>query len=211
MEHLKEQVNKLCARRDVLRSKKMDYQNIIEKAIKQRDIAVKSRWVLTEVADMTQAIFKKKAESLVTMAIQPVFNRPFIFELEAGRRGDRLIYTPVVLEDSRRRDLEDDLGSSIIDIIGFALRVVFWGLTEPKSRNTFFLDEPMKWVGTGEELILTGMMLRRISHKLGIQLIIVTHEPKLAEFADTAYKVEFDGGKSYVTLMKGNFPIERAR
>lgn len=211
MDDLKEQIARLCARRDLLESKRLDYQGSIKEAIRQRDVAVKARWVLTEVATTTQENFKKEVESLVTMATQSVFDRPFIFELEAGRRGDRLIYIPIVLEKGKRRELEDDMGSSIIDIISFALRIVLWELEEPRSRNTFGLDEPMKWVGTGEELILAGQMLKTISHELNIQLIIITHEPLLAEFADTAYNVEFDGMESHVMLTKGNFSIQRVR
>ncbi len=171
---------------------KANYENLI-----------KARWILTEVAKETQIRFKAKVESLVTMAIQSVFDRPFKFVLEFERKRNKLECRPVVMEGDSEYTAKDDLGGGIVDVISFAMRIVLWSLQQPRSRNTIILDEPMKFVGKGELLDRAGQMLKEISHKLGIQLIIVTHEPQLAEIGDIAYLVEHKKGKSHVSLIKG--------
>ena len=201
-----------------LKTKKETLETILELAKdgllsteEEYDNHNKARWVLTEVAKATQERFKERVESLTTMAIQSVFDRPFKFILEFERKRNKLECRPIVMEGDNEHVPKDDMGGGIIDVISFALRVVLWSLQQPKSRNTLILDEPMKYVGKGDLLDRAGVMLREISHKLGIQLILVTHEPLLAEIADVAYSVEHKNGKSVVSLIKGEVSKPKLR
>jgi hypothetical protein len=45
-------------------------------------------------------------------------------------------------------------------------------------------------------------MLREVSHELGLQLIIITHEDSLIEIADRAWNVEHDGRESHVNQIQ---------
>lgn len=168
-----------------------------------------ARWILTEVNQLTQLKFKSKVESLITMAIQNVFNRPFQFCLEFERKRNKMECRPVIKEmvkgQLREFDPEEDMGGGIIDIISFAFRIVLWSLENPSSRNLILLDEPMK--NMGKLITLGGQILKEISHKLNFQVIIVTHEDELIDIADRAYLVSHDGNKSTVVLHKGN-PIQ---
>jgi len=51
---------------------------------------------------------------------------------------------------------------------------------------------------------LAGMMLKEISHRLGWQIIMLTHDKKLALAADVEYLVERDGEGSHVYLVRGD-------
>jgi ABC-type glutathione transport system ATPase component len=185
----------------------------IEKAVTAKELVanqVKARWVLTEVAQLTQTKFKAKVESLVTMAIQSVFDRPFQFHLEFERKRNKMECRPVVTEivDGQERiyeDPENDMGGGAMDIISFAFRIVLWSLERPPSRNVIILDEPMK--NMGKLITLGGQVLREISHKLGFQLVIITHEDELIDIADRSYQVLHDGNKSRVELVKGE-PVD---
>lgn len=76
-----------------------------------------------------------------------------------------------------------------------------WSLENPKSRGVIILDEPMK--NMGDLIVLGGEMLREIAHKLGLQLIIITHEKELIDIADKAYHVKHDGYSSHVKEIQG--------
>lgn len=200
----------LRLRYEKLKNTRQVYQNQLEDKEKEltslkekSNNLIKARWVLTKVAEQTQLRFKEKVESLVTMAIQSVFDRNFNFVLLFEQKRNKFECRPVVMENEVEYTPKDDMGGGIIDVISFALRVVLWSLQKPKTRNFLVLDEPMKYVGKGELLERAGMMLREISHRLGIQLVLVTHEPQLAEIADTAYSVTHRSGKSFVELIKG--------
>jgi len=92
------------------------------------------------------------------------------------------------------------MGGSVLDPIGFALRVVLHQFQREPTRKVFLLDEPMKNTGHGELLRQASQMLSEISHNVGVQLIIITHEPELAEIADRSWKVKRVKGKSEVEL-----------
>jgi DNA repair exonuclease SbcCD ATPase subunit len=159
----------------------------------------KARWVLTEVTRLTQVEFKDYVETLVTSALQTVYDRPLEFKLLFERRSGRLHCIPKVYENGEEFELDEELGGGAIDVVSFAFRVVLWSLQVPKSRATFVLDEPMKFVGKGELLERAGMVFREVSDKLGFQLIIVTHEPQLTQIADKVFHVTHNGKRSTVT------------
>jgi len=178
----------------------------------QRADLIKARWTLTEVARQTQENFKARVEKLVTMAIRAVFvHRDFKFLLIFEEKRNQLECQMLVQEgDYEPEEPKDEMGGGIVDIISFALRVVFWSMSDPSRRNCFTLDEPGKNIGRGDMLIRMGKMFWEISHRLNLQLIIVTHEPRLAELADKAYHVVHDGGNSIVSLLKDDIRQEGA-
>ena len=172
----------------------------------------KARWILAEIAKETQKNFQVKVESLVTSAIRAVFEeRPFQFKLIFEQKRNKFECKPVVVENGVEYEPKDELGGGIIDLISFSFRVVLWHLENPRSRNVFVLDEPMKFVGKGDLLMRAGHMIKEISHRLGFQIIMVTHEPELAEIADKAWSVEHDGVKSHLRLIVGNKPETKVK
>lgn len=165
--------------------------------------SVEAREVINKALDITQANLKERIDSLVSLAVSSVFDRPFTFELLLEKKYNRMVCTPVVKEGDHEYSPKDDMGGGIIDIISFAFRVVLWSLEHPRSRNTFVLDEPMKFVGKGDMLYRAGSVLSELSHRLGFQLIIVTHEKELSEIGDRSYQVEHRQGISRVSVMDG--------
>lgn len=166
---------------------------------RKRDIYIKARWVLSEVAKITQESFKERVENLVTMAIRSVFNRDFTFELIFERKRNKLECQPIVLEGGNELIPKDDMGGSVLDIISFAFRVVLWSIEKPRSRNVLLTDEPGRW--TGKLITLFGKMISEVSHRLGLQIIMPTHEEELMNIVDRVWNVEHDGTKSVVTLI----------
>jgi len=161
---------------------------------------IKARWVLSEVARITQERFTGYVENLVTLAIQSVFDRPLklLVKFEIKRNNSECL---LLVQDGDKEPYvpKDEMGGGLLDVISFALRVVLWSLEQPRSRNVLLLDEPMKFVGHGEMQQKAGDMLRDISHRLGIQLIILTHEPELMAIADRSWNVVHDGTMSHVS------------
>jgi len=176
----------------------------IEKQTKTRDTASKAKWVVSEVVRLTQDNVKAYIEELVTMALVAVFERDYKFIADFSMRDNRSQCVLKVQEGDWEPYIpKDDQGGGILDIISFALRVVLWSLEDPPSENFFYLDEPMKFVGSGtsEEVERAVEMLREVSEKLGIQLIINTHEAALAAAADRIFQVTHNGKKTTVAVI----------
>jgi DNA repair exonuclease SbcCD ATPase subunit len=205
-------ITKKKAERALLITQRKEMQAKVEALKADFENYTKARWILSEVAKETQKNFQVKVESLVTSAIRAVFEeRPFEFKLIFEQKRNKFECKPVVVENGVEYEPKDELGGGIIDLISFAFRVVLWHLENPRSRNVFVLDEPMKFVGKGDLLMRAGRMVKEISHRLGFQIIMVTHEPELAEIADKAWAVDHDGVKSHLRLIVGNKPETKVK
>lgn len=199
---IREQCKEISSKIKFTEDLKTRKESELLKTIDEEEDLIHARLIITEVAKKTQERFKEKVESLVTLAIQSVFNRPFKFFLVFDRKANKVSCQPIIKEGDSEYIPKDDMGGGIIDLISFAFRVVLWSLEYPKSRNVFILDEPMKFIGKGDLLEKAGKMLHEVSHRLKFQLIIITHEPELAEISDRAYQVTHNGNQSTVRLIK---------
>jgi len=156
----------------------------------------------SELAEQTQKQFREQVERLATAAVHSVFDRPYQVKLVSERKRGRMETEILIVENGEEFQPKGEMGGSMVDLLSFSMRIVLWSLQSPRSRNTFILDEPLKFLGTGERLQHAGQMLSEIARSLQIQLIIVTHEQELAELAKTAYQITHDGKESHVRLLK---------
>lgn len=157
-----------------------------------------ARIIIVEAANLTQRYIKTTIEDLVTLSLQSIYQKQLKFNLEFATVRNRMSCVPSVMEGDDHYDLEDDLGGGILDVTSVSTRFVLYGIQLHKSRPIFFFDEPLKFVGKGDMLDRAGNILRELSHKSNIQLIIFTHEPQLAEIADRAFEITKDNKISRV-------------
>jgi len=194
-------------------------ENQINRQLDKVEDFTKARWILVETQHKTQQYFKERVETLVTLAIKSVFkDREFGFELVFNEeRKDRMEIQPVIYEmiDGVKEvydEPEYDVGGGINDVISFAFRIALWSLENPRSRNVIILDEPMK--NMGALISLGGKIFQEIAHRLGFQLIIITHDDELISIADRAYKIVHDRVESRAELVigktKGDGPWDEA-
>ena len=195
----KKRVDRLKTEQRLLLRTKQELEQYINEKEKVVDDLTKARWVLSEVLRITQEKFTGYVENLVTMAIQAIWDRKtkFIarFEIKRNKSECQLL---VQEGDGEPFVPKDEDGGGLVDVISTALRVVLWSLEKPRSRNVLLLDEPFKNVGN--LLPRAGQMLKDISEKLGIQLIINTHDKALMDIADRSWTVTHRDGTSTVRL-----------
>lgn len=192
IEKYKRVLQKRKAEKSLLESQMKELNTEIIRLTMERDDTIKARWVLSEVAKLTQNKFSERIEKLVTMAIRSVFDRPFEFVVKFDINRNTSECQLLVKEGGEEPFIpKDEEGGGLLDVISFALRVVLWSMQNPRSRNTLILDEPMKF--TGSLIEKCGIMMRSISKKLGIQLIINTHSDDLSVVGDRVWYVSHNG------------------
>ena len=153
--------------------------------------------IVNKATVLIQNLFKGKVEHLITLALKGVFPRPVDFGLDFVQRQSRTDAIPYVTERGQKRNnVKDDVGGSLLDIVSFGLKIILWSMENPRSRNTLVLDEPMKWLGRYRTR--AAQMMKEVSELLGLQLIVVTHDPEIMEVGDVSFLVEHDGVKSVV-------------
>jgi len=102
-----------------------------------------------------------------------------------------------VFKGDMELSLDEETGGGIVDVAALAMRFALWSLMEPRTSPVFVLDEPARFVSK-DKLPLMGDILKELSKKLGVQIIMVSHEDELIGIADLAYKVSIENNISIV-------------
>jgi len=159
---------------------------------KEKEDTEKARWLLSEASKLTQMNVKNQIESLVTMAINSVFDKDyrFICDFEIKRNKSEC-FLRIVQGDSEPFDLKGNVGGGLVDVTSLALRIVLWSMQKPRTRNVLILDEPGRY--TGALSVKFGQMVKEISKELKLQILMVTHDSALAEISDRTWEVRHNG------------------
>lgn len=172
----------------------------IDECESKLDSINKASVVIRELVRQARSEFGDEVNTLVTLVVTSIFSENFRFELDMATEGGRLQCTPKIIETIDGIESEytpkDDMGGSVLDSIGFALRVIFHKFQKHRTRPLFLLDEPAKFTGHGELLTNTGKMLAELSHSLGLQIVVITHEPELVRNGDISYSISRKQGIS---------------
>jgi DNA repair exonuclease SbcCD ATPase subunit len=154
--------------------------------------------VLREVGIKTQQQLQYHISDITSLALEAVFPDPYKLEVEFIQRRNKTECDIYFSRAENRVDPISASGGGAVDIAAFALRIASWSLERPHSRATIILDEPMRFVSEGLR-DQASRMIKEVSQKLGVQFIIITHEPKLAAYADKVFEVRNKKGVSRVT------------
>lgn len=150
---------------------------------------VQAQLILQEAAKMTQENLQYRISTLVTLAMEAVFDDPYsvqlCFEPQRGKTVANLFFEK---EGNFVAPCEAS-GGGAVDVGSLGLMFSLWTLQVPKTRNLFVLDEPLKWLKGGDLPKKGAKMLSQISHRLGLQIIMVSHSPELIEHADRVFQV----------------------
>jgi hypothetical protein len=155
--------------------------------------------IINEVGVLAQSEVKTVIEDLVSQALRFTHGEEYSFEIENRvLRNQPETYFYVVIQ-GQRNSLKDEVGGSVVDVVCFALRVVFWAIQLRRTDPVLILDEPFKNGGKQQAL---NEMIRYLSDLLGIQFVIVTYESGAIEISDRCYHVSQRKGISTVEMLK---------
>lgn len=156
-----------------------------------------AREVIRTVGLATQQQLEYHFSDIVTSALEAVFPDPYSLSVKfIERRGK----TECDLGFQKGDSIFDPLGATgggAIDVASFALRIAAWSMQRPRPRPVMVLDEPFRHLSTNLQA-RAGAMLRQISERLQVQMLIVTHEEELEACADRIFEVRQVKGVSQV-------------
>src|SRR4030067_2461637 len=132
----------------------------------------KARVLIAEAGKYTQSYLKDYIESMVTTALQAVFEEDYQFVIDFDIKRNKPEAKISLKLRGEETDPKDSCGGGILDIVSFTLRIVLYSIQNPKTDNTIILDEPFRFLHGKMEN--TMKMVKDLSKKLGIQFIIVS-------------------------------------
>jgi len=153
--------------------------------------------IIREVGLRTQQELQVHIGDITSLALEAVFDDPYTLVAEFVERRNKNECDLYFVRDEQRIKPTDASGGGTIDIAAFALRIASWSMQRPRSRNTIILDEPMRFVSAAYQE-RASQMIKEISERMGLQFIIVTHNPVLASYADRTFEVTIKKGISKI-------------
>ena len=155
---------------------------------------------LQSVAQRAQQALEYRVSELVTLALDAVFPEPYRFvvrfELRRGRTEADLRFE----RDGAEVDPLRATGGGAVDVAAFALRAAMWSLL--RSRAVLVLDEPFRFV-SAEYRAAAAAMIREVSERLGVQVVMVTHDAALVGAAARVFRVTQTAGISRAETEEG--------
>jgi len=184
-------------RKDLFIEQKTTFEKSLTKSSDLYNKTVKARVVVQTVARKTQEKIEYYISNLVTMALASVFPEPYEFQLRFIERRNNSEADFIFMKN--RNEIDDILnsgGGGVADIANFALILSLWTLK--KTRETFVMDEPDKFLHNPEYQSKASEMMKTLCNKLRIQLIIVSDQPNIIAAADKVIRISYKDGSSFV-------------
>jgi DNA repair ATPase RecN len=166
----------------------------------------KSAILLNSLGEERQLKAQDTIEQLVTRGLQQIFDDTLSFHIVQSVKAKAANVEFIVrttLADGGIVDtpVMDARGGGLAATIGFLLRVVILLLKNGRDKdNILILDETFAHV-SDEYLEGVGEFLRELVDKTGIQIVMVTHQPAFADYADAVYRFTVVDGKTKVEAL----------
>ena len=160
--------------------------------------AQQAQLIIQVVAQETQEQLEYHLNELVSLAMIAIFGDDayalkMAFEIKRGKtevqpkfERNEMEYNPIL-----------GTGGGPVDVAALTLRPTLWNLEKPHRRAVLFLDEPLRFLSVNLHE-KAAELLSEISHRLGLQIIMVTHSEALAEKADKVFVIDQKDGQSFI-------------
>ena len=153
--------------------------------------------IIQNIAQLTQEQLQYHISELVTLAMAAVFDDPYELQVEFALKRNRTECDLWFVRNGKKISPLSASGGGAVDVASFALRVTLWSLANPSTHNTLVLDEPLHFL-KGDELPEKGAaMIKELSSRIGLQVIMISHIPDQIEGADRVHKVRMVNGVSH--------------
>lgn len=188
---LKEGYQRALGRRDILSEKKKSIEREVVELKRSIRSTEKAQTIIQKVAKDTQQELEYQINEICTLALAAVFENPYEVEIDfVIRRGKTECDIYFVRDGERMRPIPDDAsGVGAVDVAAFALRIAMWCISENRTRPLIIMDEPFKHLSVGYRKKASDMV-REISEKIGLQIIMVSHDRNFVSAADNVIEIE---------------------
>lgn len=154
--------------------------------------------LIQQTAKETQEQLRYHVEDLVQSAIDTCFPGQYDFFLSFEIKRGRTEAEIYLEREGERINPMDSSGGGVVDIVAFALRLACWSLS--RTDPVIVLDEPFKFL-SADIRPLAGEILKTLSEKLGLQIIMVTHDSVMIDVSDRVFEVKLKKGKSEIVRL----------
>lgn len=145
---------------------------------------------LQNIAQKTQEQLKYQIEDIVNLALETCFPNEYIFKLnfEISRGKTEAKLTFQSYKTGGDIDPINASGGGVLDLTCFALRLACYVL-EHNTNNVIIFDEPFRFLSKDIRQSASEIV-KKLSDRLGVQIIMVTHLSEMVDIADRVFEVK---------------------
>ena len=198
--NIRRKLENLKGARDQVRADITKLESQITRGTRELHRQEKARQIVREVGVKTQSQLSYNISEITSMAMESVIkNDPYKIVVNFVERRNK---TECDILFKRDNNLIEPLsaGGGAVDVAAFAFRVAAWAMNPSKGRNVLILDEPFKHLKGEAANIRMLEMVREVSKRMGLQIIMVGDErvsrEALLANTDKLFEVKLIGGKS---------------
>lgn len=181
---------------NVLREQHRELKMIEKKLITKYQAIEKAKVIAQIVAKQTQKKIEYHINGLVTSGLEAVFPDPYSFHLKFVTRRNKTEADMVFKKYGKETDdILNSGGGGVADIASYLLSIAVFSINP--SRPIFIRDENFKFLHNTVFQEKASLMIKKMSDKFNIQMILISDQPSLYKYADKIINVKIVNGVSY--------------
>jgi DNA repair exonuclease SbcCD ATPase subunit len=184
---IQSQVDRLDGFYQALKSQEKSLNQEISDLKKKADILIKASLVIKHLLDIMVKDEINKMAGLVTYGLQTIFeDQNLSFKPVMSKKNERIYIELRTLNNGVECEY-GTYGGSVAVIESFLLRIIC--MLKMKLARLLLLDETFGSI-SAEYIQNTSKFIGELSSKLGLDVLLVTHEPEFKNYANKVYRIK---------------------
>lgn len=148
--------------------------------------------LFNDLGEKQQQVLRRKIESIVSYGLKVVFDEDYRFIVNMEVKGKQVVMDfALELRGFVEEDIMASDGGGVVAIIGFILRLLVVIFLKGRVRQLIIMDEALAQLSSGYRSKMAEFV-KELASRIGIQMIIVSHQDEYLDVADKAYRFTLD-------------------
>jgi len=202
IQELRGRMDRIDGVRSSLMNRKTSLENDIAVIKTEQELLSKTSAVLKHILDIMVKDEIAKMAGLVTYGLKSIFDdQDLTFIPNITKKGEKL-HVDLITKNGKIDCGFGSMGGSVAVIESFLLRIIC--MMKMKQAHLLLLDET--FASVGERYIpATSRLINELSKKLGLDVLLVTHQKEFQNEANVVYLVKDTASGLAVEKLKGTY------
>lgn len=187
LSEIQTRIDRIEGYREALRNQKTDLESEIKGLKDEINLLTKTSAVLKHLLDVMVKDEISKMAGLITYGLKTIFDDQDLSFLPVITKKNEKIHIELKTQNKGIEGEFGSFGGSVAVIESFLLRVL--SVLKMKLARLMLLDETFAAVGS-EYIPNTSKLISELSDKLGLDVLLVTHQKEFQQFAKHVYRVK---------------------
>ena len=159
--------------------------------------------LLTKYASLKEDEIKLKIDKVITKGLRAIFpDEVFDSQLDFDVKKGQAVAEPKLITGELKTDIVNADSGGVANVVGFLYQLLVLAQKKPRQKQIIFADEPFKNLSK-EYLEATGEFIRMLADRLGMQIVLITHQEELKDIGDVVYRFTKVDNRTKVVLESG--------